>query len=92
MYKKYFNERVLISKGNLVEIRYEDFISDPFSETKKIYESLSLEGFSDAERAIKAYILTQSEIKTANYKINDNIKDKVYSNWAFVFDKLKYDP
>ena len=91
MYKKYFNERELIPKGNLVEIRYEDFISDPFSETKKIYESLSLEGFSYAERAIKDYILTQSEIKTANYKINDNIRNKVYSSWAFVFDNLKYD-
>ncbi len=91
MYKKYFKERTLIPKRNLVEIRYEDFINDPYSETKKIYNCLELNNFSDVNMLIKDYILSQLEIKTASYNITDDVRNKVYSHWAFVFDEFEYD-
>jgi omega-hydroxy-beta-dihydromenaquinone-9 sulfotransferase len=91
MYTKYFNERKLIPKGNLIEIRYEDFIVDPFLEINNIYVKLGLLGFEGAERSFKAYILSQSEIKTADYEISKEIRDKVYNKWKFIFEKFGYD-
>ena len=50
MYKKYFKERSLIPKGNLVEIKYEDFIQKPLENVEKIYTTLGLEDFIDSKK------------------------------------------
>ena len=91
MYQKYFSERRLIPKGNLVELRYEDFISDPLSEVRKVYKGLGLDGFDDVQRMFEAYILSQSEIHLASYDLSDEIREKVYSRLSFVFENFGYE-
>lgn len=91
MYRKYFQERNLIPEGNLIEIRYEDFIANPLAETRKIYEHLGLNGFSNAEHAIRAYLLTQSEIRTHTYVVSDEVREKVSSKWGFAFKEFGYE-
>jgi hypothetical protein len=90
IYNYYFIEKDLIPKTNLVEVKYEDFIDNPFNELKNIYGCLDINGFKDNERSFKAYILSQSEVKLNNYKINDDLRDKLYSCWGFVFKKYGY--
>lgn len=53
LYKKYEEDKKLIPAGNLIEIKFEDFESNALEMTRKIYETLSLPGFSEAEPAIK---------------------------------------
>jgi hypothetical protein len=91
MYRKYFKEKSLIPNGNLVEVRYEDFIVQPFCETRRIYEDLNLPGFDSASRKFQAYILSQSEIRSATYTITDKIRDRIYSRWSFIFDNFGYE-
>ena len=42
MFKKYFKEKEIVSVGNLVEVRYEDFVSNPLEEAERIYSALDL--------------------------------------------------
>ena len=91
IYKKYFIEKKIIPEGNFIEVKYEDFISNPLKEMKNIYESLDIVDFRDSERSFNAYILSQSKVKLRNYILNDDLKDKIYSRWGFVFNEFGYD-
>jgi len=90
LYKKYFEEKALIPEKNLVEVRYENFIQQPLNELERIYGGLGLEGFEDNKKAFEDYIVTQSRIKTSKYNPDKEIKEKIYNNWKFAFDKLGY--
>jgi|GEM_PF-2605384 len=57
---------------------------------KGIYGGLGLEGFEDNKKAFEDYIVTQSRIKTSKYNPDKEIKEKIYNNWKFAFDKLGY--
>src|SRR5512136_586657 len=59
MYKKYFEEKNLIPKGNLVEIKYEDFIQNPLKNVKKIYTTLGLKNFEASKKNFTDYATSQ---------------------------------
>ncbi|HWR28029.1 MAG TPA: sulfotransferase [Candidatus Thermoplasmatota archaeon] len=89
--QKYIKERVLIPKGNLVEVRYEDFVTQPFQEIKNIYNTLQLEGFRDAEPAFDTYLRTQLIIKKNQYTLNDELKQKIKEKWGFALREFRYE-
>ena len=91
MYKKYFEERSLIPKGNLVEIKYEDFIQNPLQNVEKIYTTLGLKGFEKSKKMFSEYAISQKYFKASNYTVELDIKDKIDKKWKFVFDKFGYE-
>jgi hypothetical protein len=91
IYKNYFIERKLVPTDNFVEVKYEDFIVNPLEELKKVYDGINIDGFKDSERAFNAYILSQSEVKLHSYHLDDELKDKIYSRWGFVFKNFGYE-
>jgi hypothetical protein len=52
---------------------------------------VNINGFNDSERAFKAYILSQSKVKLNSYHLDDDLREKVYSSWGFVFKNFGYD-
>jgi len=91
MYKKYLEEKNLVPKGNFIEITYEDFVSDPLHELKRIYEKLSLPGYDTVKKRFHAYMLAQSEIHPQKYSVSEAVREKVLSHWGFAFDAFGYD-
>lgn len=88
--QKYLRERDSIPQGNLVEIRYEDFIAHPLHEIQRIYETFSLQGYQDALPAFQTYIRSQKTIKTDRYQINDEVQQKIQRKWEFAFETFGY--
>ena len=91
MYKKYFKEREHIPRGNLVEVRYEDFIQQPLKELKRIYAELHLDGFKESEKVFMEYISSQANFKIQKYVVDEIIKEKIYKEWKFAFDEFGYE-
>lgn len=91
MYKKYFVERNLIPKGNLVEIQYEDFIQHPVENVERIYTSLGLKNFETSKTLFYEYASSQKYFKTSDYSIDPTVKDKLQHKWKFVFEKFGYE-
>ena len=56
MYDKYEEDKKLVPQGNLIEVKFEDIEKDAMEMTRKIYETLNLPGFTEAEPAIAAYL------------------------------------
>jgi hypothetical protein len=90
MYMKYLKERNDVPKGNLVEVRYEDFIQQPLKELKNIYTKLQLDGFNKSEKTFKEYIASQTNVKIQKYIIDESIKQRIYRAWKFAFDNFDY--
>jgi hypothetical protein len=90
MYMKYFKERNDIPKGNLVEVRYEDFIQQPSKEIKCIYTKLQLDGFNKSEKTFNEYIASQTNVKKQKYIMDESLKQRIYGAWKFAFDNFNY--
>jgi hypothetical protein len=57
---QYQDQKQLIAKHNLAEIRYEQFIQNPLNEVERIYRELKLDGFASAKNNFEKYIQEQS--------------------------------
>ena len=90
IYEKYFEEKRLIPKENLVEIRYEDFVKNPLKSLREIYDKLDLSWFEDARPGFERYLARYKNYKPHTYKIDDELKKKIDKEWGFVFKKLEY--
>lgn len=91
MFVKYFREQQLIPAGNLVEVKYEDFIAHPLDEVKHIYHTLGIQGFDNVEPKFARYVAAQSSIKPHIYTIDEQLKEKIYRYFKFTIDKWGYD-
>jgi len=88
----FFEQQEKIQKDKFVEIKYEDLISNPVEQVKKIYSTLKLPDFEDALPNMKKYLEKQSDYKTNVYMIDDKIVQYVNKNWKFTIDRWKYTP
>ena len=89
-FTKYFEDRNLIKKGNLVEIKFEEFIKTPVEHLKKIYETLNIDGFETYEPKFNTLAKSYENYKQDNYKISDELKERIYKKLKIIFDKCKY--
>ncbi|MFI3327738.1 MAG: sulfotransferase [Rikenellaceae bacterium] len=82
MYDKYQADKALIPAGNLIEMKFEDFEADPVGMTQKIYETLSLEGFEEAQEAMEAYAGGKKGHKKNKYKYAPQTVKIVEEKWS----------
>ena len=89
--QKLLADKALIPAGNLVEVKYEDLDKEPMAQLRKIYETLSLPGFAEAEPAFRAYLDSISGYQKLSHKqLEDSVITKINQNWQFAFDALGY--
>jgi len=90
MTKKYLNERTSIPADNLIEVRYEDYISYPLKHLETIYKQFKIEGYAQIKPVFQTYLSTQAKIKLDQYPIHEDIKQKVESIWGFALKEFGY--
>ena len=87
---KYEHDKILIPKGNLIEIKFEDFESNALDMTEEIYRTLSLPGFDDALPAITQYLDKKKGYKKNRYKYEPETIEIVEGNWDFALKQWGY--
>lgn len=87
---KYLEERKLIPKENLIEIRYEDFIKEPLLTLEMIYSTFGMPGFEKAKPLFEEYIKKHAMYKRNHHTIDSHIKKKVYGEWEVMFKEFGY--
>ena len=90
--KSYFEQKDIIPKNNLIEIRYEDLVKDPIKIVKQIYSKLRIPGFENALPRMLEYLEKQKHYKTNVYNIDKKIIQHIKSNWNFTIDRWGYVP
>jgi hypothetical protein len=90
MFRKYLKERSLIVKGNLVEVKYEDFIHEPIQTIQHIYSELNLDGFTASRAAFDTYLKNQEAFNEESYTISDEVRAKIDKRWGFIKEAFDY--
>ena len=90
--KSYFEQKKLIPKDRLVDVKYEDLVKDPIKQVSNIYSKLKIPGFKNALPEMNKYLDRQKNYKVNVYKIDKKIIKHVYDEWEFTIDLWGYKP
>lgn len=90
MYEKFDRDRHLIPEGNLIDVRYEDFIQDPMGHMDRIYATLQLEGYEEARPFLQAYADTQRDYQANRHILSSDFVKKVNAYWGHIVDRFGY--
>jgi hypothetical protein len=88
---RFLEDRSLIPKGNLVEVRYDDIEEDPLRELGRIYESINLPGWDQARSAIEPYLAKQNGYEKNRFTMAEADVAKVEQFWQFAIDEWGYE-
>jgi omega-hydroxy-beta-dihydromenaquinone-9 sulfotransferase len=86
----YEEDRHLIPKDHLVELRYEDFVEDPIATMGNIYAKLGIEGFAEAEGPMREFLGERSEHQVSRYELPEPLKRKVITRLKPYIDRFGY--
>jgi hypothetical protein len=90
MMQRFLEDRALIPPGNLVEVRFEDLERDPLGELRRVYETLDLPGFAQAEPVLRQYVESQRSYKKNRLELSAENRRLVTEHWEFAFRAFGY--
>ncbi len=76
------HQRVEATKGDVPAdrwqvVRYEDFVQDPVTRLRDIYEQLSLDDFSVAEPIVREAVAKRKSYKTNKHTLDERLKQRI---------------
>jgi len=87
----YLEQKALIPKENLLEIRYEDFEQNPSLIIKRIYSELLQEDFTEVEEYYKAYFESINGYVKNKYEVEKATIDEIKNRTARFMALYGYD-
>ncbi|MBD3192607.1 MAG: hypothetical protein GF308_18345 [Candidatus Heimdallarchaeota archaeon] len=91
MHEEYERSKESLPKNQLIEIRYEDLITEPLEELKRIYQQLKIDGFEENKKFFEQFISTQKDYKKNIHEISKTIISTVNNHWTNYFKKYLYE-
>ncbi len=67
--QRYFLEKDMVPPGQLTELAYEDFITDPVESMRKVYKEINLDDFSYCEDKMMTYAESQKKFKMLGHQL-----------------------
>jgi hypothetical protein len=92
MYASFEEDRCLLSRGQLFELRYEDLIEDPKGLLREAYNYLGLGDFAVAEPAIDAYLEETRDYRTSKYEVAPELRRQIEARWGPYVRRYGYLP
>lgn len=91
VYTQYLEDKKLIPEGNLIEIRYEDFVKEPVKTLEDVYQTLGLDGFDEAKPKFESYIAGLGNYKTNTFNMTPQLKKKINDNLKYFVEYFGYE-
>ncbi|MEM8743332.1 MAG: sulfotransferase [Pseudomonadota bacterium] len=90
VFKRYEEDKELIPKGNLIEIRYEDLAEHPEDILKDVYKQLDLGDYERVEGAVKAYLSEKGTYTPNVFELPEDLREKIVARWSGYIDRFGY--
>jgi omega-hydroxy-beta-dihydromenaquinone-9 sulfotransferase len=90
MYQRFEQDRELVPRGHLVDVRYEDLVADPVGWMREIYGELGLGDFAAVEPALLRHAVKTRDYRTNQYSLPPEVADRVRGRWAPYFQRYGY--
>ncbi|MEM0996408.1 MAG: sulfotransferase [Bacteroidota bacterium] len=82
--RSYLEDRKLIPPGQLVEVKYEDFVAAPMSGLEQIYRALDLFSFGPARAFFQSHLKETRGYRVSQYELPSEEKQILDREWDFV--------
>ena len=86
----YLRDKSQVPKNQLIEIKYEDCVKNPLENIKKIYQTLGLDHYDQAEQHFKAYLESVKSHKKNKFELSKHDKALITNELEFFFDTWGY--
>jgi hypothetical protein len=90
IHEKYFAEKTLIPSGNLIEVKYENFIADPLKQLANIYRAINLENFEVAKAHFEEELKSYSDYSKNKFTLSSELAEKISERFDFAFREFGY--
>jgi omega-hydroxy-beta-dihydromenaquinone-9 sulfotransferase len=90
MYERFEQDRELVPRGHLVDVRYEDLVADPVGRMREIYRDLDLGDFAVVEPLLLRHAMKTRDYRTNQYSLPPEVADRVRGRWAPYFQRYGY--
>lgn len=90
MYHGYFKGRSRIPGNRLVEVRFEQLISEPVQTIRHCYEQLEMDCPETMCEKIASSMAKRKKHQVADYKIDSRLSDRVLQRWQQYADQFGY--
>jgi hypothetical protein len=91
MYKKLDQGRCLVDPAHFYELRYEELVSDPLAEMRKLYAHLNLGGFEAIKPRLEHYLARTGDYKTNQYIVTPEMREEIGRRWGDVIRRYGYE-
>ncbi len=91
LYQKYLKQKSLLATDQLIEISYDEFISDPLAILDNVYSTLDIDQFGSVKQLFQRYLTDQRKVKTSTYQLTAEQKQRIQQHWQFAFDAFNYE-
>jgi hypothetical protein len=88
--ESYEEDRHLIPKDRLVELRYEDLVKDPLATMRDLYARLGIGDFAAAEPPMQAYLDAQQEHRVSEYEMPKALRHRIVERLGPFIDRFGY--
>lgn len=92
MYEVFQRQRHLIQPGRLSEVSYEQLVSDPIDQMRRIYNELSLGDFDKVFPRLEEFLANQADYKPNRYEITPKTRAEIARRWGLFIHKYGYSP
>jgi hypothetical protein len=90
LYAAYERDRPLIPAGHLVEIRYEELVTDPKAALESIYARLGLGDFALFSSAVDVHLDRLGPHRPGIHQLDDVERRAIQARWQPYFDRFGY--
>ncbi len=86
----YFKNKQNVPKNQLVEISYENLVSNPMIIVEQIYKNLNFSDYEKAKPYVHEHLNQKVNYKSDKYKIDEITQKKIEHHWKFTIEKWNY--
>jgi hypothetical protein len=86
----YEEDKHLIPKDKLVELRYEDLVKDPLASLRDLYAKLRIGDFKAARPRMQAYLDAQKQHRVSEYDVPPELKRRLIERLKPYIDRYGY--
>nr|WP_232232021.1 sulfotransferase [Mycobacterium triplex] len=90
LYRKLEEGREFVDPARFYELRYEELISEPEAQLRKLYEHLDLGDFEEYLPRLQQYLADKADYRTNTYEVTDEQRAIVAERWAEVIERYGY--
>lgn len=92
VYDAFFAERHRLTDENYCEVRYDELAADPIGELRRVYSSLGLPEFEQAEPTIREYAQSIEGYARNSYaQLPEATRERVFQAWRRSFEEWGYE-